>query len=82
MILVAHRLQKPLFLLYLNTILERIAFYNMTNQASIQRIINSHFHSYYELVFTIIHNFRTLSPIVDDAFFVVKDLLNHDHIAW
>jgi hypothetical protein len=73
MILVAHRLQKPLFLLYLNTILERIAFYNMTN---------SHFHSYYELVFTIIHNFRTLSPIVDDAFFVVKDLLNHDHIAW
>lgn len=82
MTLQAHRMQKPLFLLYLQTILERLACYNVANQAALQRILNAHFPTYYDLIFGIIHSFRTLSPIVDDAFFTPRDLLNRRKIVW
>jgi hypothetical protein len=82
LLLLAHRLDKPLFLLYLQAILERATFYNVANQASLQRIITANFPLFYELVFGIVHRFSTLSPIADDAFFILSGLLDRERMVW
>lgn len=82
LLLLAHRLGQPLYMLYLQAILERLAFFNVANQAALQRIISARFDLYYELVFAIVHRFRTLSPIADDAFFTVGGLLDRDRLVW
>lgn len=45
-------------------------------------MIASAFTPYYDLVYSIIQDFKNISPVVDDTFFVFKDLVHSDRMAW
>ena len=56
-------------MLHLFIILERVAFYNVANQAVLQGIITAQFSQFYDFVFAVIYQFSIFSPVADDAFF-------------
>ena len=82
LLLSSQQMAKPLFVFYLHSILERATYFNITNQVNLQTLIASAFPPFYDLVYSIVQDFKNISPIVDDAFFVFKDLVHRDRLAW
>jgi hypothetical protein len=82
LLMVSHKIGKPIFLYYFHAILERITYYNIVNQTHLQQALAHSFDGYYDIVYNVIQEFRSISPIVNDAFFVLKDHFHRDRITW